>query len=150
MMTAGFCADSMIELFFRNVKGVKASRWCTPGTTYSRSFVLTRMFSAELRRAMLYETLDRHFTFVDVRMADICNELQKLINAQKFMDDDPFDKEKYKQSTYQRWSAQVSECVLHGIGTLRSASDWSDSTVYTCQETWRRRFHHSRSCPYLC
>ena len=83
--------------------------------SYSHSFVLTRMFSAELRRAMLYETLDRHFTFVDVRMADICAELQKLINAQKFMDDDPLDNEKYKQSTYQRWNAQVSlipQCTL--------------------------------------
>jgi hypothetical protein len=119
MMTAGFCADSMIELFFRNVKGVKASRWCTPGTTYSHSFVLTRMLSAELRRAMLFETLDRHFTFVDVRIADICHQLQQLINAHKFMDDDPFDNKKYKQSTYQRWNAQVSEYALHGIGTLR-------------------------------
>lgn len=68
---------------------------------------------------MLCETLDRHFTFVDVRMADISIELQKLINAHKFMDEDPFDKEKYKQSTYQRWSAQVSENALHGIVTLR-------------------------------
>ena len=117
MMTAGYCADSMIELFFRNTKGLKASRWCTPGTTYSRSFVLTRMFSAELRRAMLHETLDRHFTFVDVRMTDVCTELQKLLNAGKFMDDDPLDKGKYKQSTLQRWNAQVTECTLRVVGT---------------------------------
>ena len=39
MMTAGFCADSMIELFFRNVKGVKASRWCTPFLTVTRLYL---------------------------------------------------------------------------------------------------------------
>ncbi len=115
MMTAGYCADSMIELFFRNTKGLKASRWCTPGIAYS--FVLTPTFSAELRRAMLHETLDRHFTFVDVRMTDVCTELQKLLNAGKFMDDDPLDKGKYKQSTLQRWNAQVTECTLRVVGT---------------------------------
>ena len=115
LMTAGFCADTMIELYFRNTKGVKSSRWCTPGNTYS--FALTLTFSAELRRAMLHETLDRHFTFVDVRLSDACADLNKLINSNKFMDDDPFNKDKYKQSTYQRWNAQVSECTLHNIDT---------------------------------
>lgn len=117
MMTAGYCADTMIELYFRNNKGVKSSRWCTPGNTYSCALI--RAFSAELRRAMLHETLCRHFTFVDVRMSDVCADLKKLIDANKFMDDDPFNKDKYKQSTYQRWNAQVSECTLHGSGTSR-------------------------------
>ena len=45
---------------------------------------------------MLHETLDRHFTYVDVRLTDISAELQKLLNAHKFMDDAPFDKDKYK------------------------------------------------------
>lgn len=28
-MTAGYCADSLIENFFRNTKGTKSSRWCS-------------------------------------------------------------------------------------------------------------------------
>jgi hypothetical protein len=112
-MTAGYCSDSLIELFHRNNKGEKERRWCTPESTYSHSFVLIRIFSADLKRAPLYETLERHFTFVDVRMTDVSADLQKLIKALKFMDDDPFDNDKYKQSTYQRWNAQVNECTLH-------------------------------------
>ena len=68
---------------------------------------------------MLHETLDRHFTYVDVRMTNISAELQKLLNAHKFMDDAPFDKDNYNQSTSQRWNAQAGECTLHGIGTSR-------------------------------
>jgi hypothetical protein len=64
---------------------------------------------------MLHETLGRHFTFVDVRMSDVCADLKKLIDANKFMDDEPFNKDKYKQSTYQRWNAQVGECTLNSI-----------------------------------
>ncbi len=29
LMTCGYCADSLIELLFRNVKGTKELRWCT-------------------------------------------------------------------------------------------------------------------------
>jgi hypothetical protein len=116
-MSAGYCADSLIELFHRNNKGEKERRWRTHASTYSHSFVLIRIVSADMKRANLHETLNRHFTFVDVRMNDISADLQKLIKSHKFMDDDPFDNDKYKQSTYQRWNAQVGECTLHGIGT---------------------------------
>jgi len=90
-------------------------------------------------------------------MSDVCADLKKLIDAHKFMDDDPINKDKHKQSTYQRWNAQVSECILsectlsectlsectlNGSGTYANSSGWSHATVYYFQETWRQCVHH--------
>jgi len=67
-------------------------------------------------------------------MADVSSELQKLINANKFMDDEPPNPEKYKQSTYQRWIVQVSvHCMASVPHTI--ASGWSYASVYTCEAT---------------
>ena len=109
-MTCGFCADTMIELFFRNWKGTKELRWCTLAT--ARVFDMTRTCSAELKRALLHETLDKHFTFVDVRMSNVAIELQKLLNAHKFMDMDAPTADTRKLSTFHRWKEQVSGCTL--------------------------------------
>jgi hypothetical protein len=81
-------------------------------------FALTHACSAELKRALLHETLDKHFTFVDVRMSQVSGELSKLINGHKFMDMDPQSDETIKKSTFLRWQDQVSECTLRGIRTL--------------------------------
>ena len=109
-MTCGFCADTMIELFFRNLKGTKELRWCTLAT--ARVFDMTRTCSAELKRALLHETLDKHFTFVDVRLSNVAIELQKLLNAHKFMDMDAPTADTRKLSTFHRWQEQVSGCTL--------------------------------------
>ena len=131
LTTCGYCADTMIELLFRNTKGTKELRWCTLATAHV--IALTRTCSAELKRALLHETLDRHFTFVDVRLSNVAIELQKLLNSHKFMDMDAPTANTYKLSTYHRWQEQVSECTLQGTRSSRISSDLFDVSVHTYQ-----------------
>ncbi len=65
--------------------------------------------SAELKRGQLHETLERNFTFVDIRTAKVSNDLQKLLVHHQFMDSDvPSPEDKYRMSTLYRWREQAS------------------------------------------
>jgi hypothetical protein len=78
-------------------------------------FVMTFTRSAALKRGLLHEAVEQHFTFVDVRMSQVASELEKLLKAHKFMDMEPVPDENFKKSTYHRWQAQVSlksQCTL--------------------------------------
>lgn len=114
LYTCGYCADSRIELFFRNHKGTRVER-CT--LSLAHLFTLTRSHSAELKRGLLHETLDKHFTFVDVRMSKVSIDLQNLLRNDQFMDQDQ-PKAGDKLSTLHRWKEQVSECTLQCLRHL--------------------------------
>ena len=105
MMTSGYCSDSLIEVFFRNRKGFKEER-CT--LAISIFFDLTRTRSAGLKRGLLHETLDKHFTFVDVRVSKVSLALQTLLRNGDFMDQDSRKDDDTKMSTLERWKNQVS------------------------------------------
>jgi hypothetical protein len=65
--------------------------------------------SAELKRGDLHETLERNFSFVDVRIAKVSNDLQKLRSQGQFMDNEvPSPDNKYRKSTLYRWRDQAS------------------------------------------
>jgi hypothetical protein len=76
-------------------------------------FALTRSRSALLKRGTLNEVLDKHFTFVSIRMAKLSIGLQHLLENHEFMDQKPPVKDCYKKSTFHRWQDQVSECTPH-------------------------------------
>lgn len=97
---------------------------------------MTRTCSAELKRGLLHETLDKHFTFVDVRLSHVAAELQKLLNAHKFMDMDAPTIDARKLSTYHRWQEQVSECTLQLTRSSHMASDLFDLSVFTYKASW--------------
>ena len=137
MMTSGYCSDSLIEVFFRNCKGLKEER-CTLAIPHF--FVLTRTRSAGLKRGLLHETLDKHFTFVDVRMSKVSLALQTLLKNDQFVDQDSRKDGDKKMSTLQRWKHQVSAhcsiCASIIAATHKPiASDCIDCTVYTHQKT---------------
>lgn len=105
----------------------------------------TRSRSAELKRGPLNEILDKHFTFVDVRMSRVSLDLQNVLRMHSFMDSEPPSSNpkeaSRKKSTLYRWLDQVSECTLTRIcihfqlhlTPMSSAS--IDSSVYTQKAT---------------
>ncbi len=110
IMTASYSSDSLIEVFFRNNKGLKEER-CTLAVPHL--FDLTRTRSAALKRGLLHETLDKHFTFVDVRMSKVSGALQSLEKDGYFMDQDARKDGDKKMSTLHRWRHQVSaHCII--------------------------------------
>jgi hypothetical protein len=119
---------------------------------------LTRARSAELKRGTLHEILDKHFTFVDIRMSRVSLDLQNVLRMHSFMDSEPPSSNpkeaSRKKSTLYRWHEQVSECTLTCISIhfqlhlTPILSACIDSAVYTQKETEWRRFHNlrTRSC----
>ena len=93
---------------------------------------LTRTRRAELKRGTLNEVLDKHFTFVDIRMAKIALALQQLLDHHQFMDQN-VPVPDCKKSTLYRWQDQVGECTLqYTLLPLTPISlDYPGCTVYT-------------------
>jgi len=64
------------------------------------------LYSAEMKKGMLCDILGDIFRFVETRLHKITKDLEKIASRNHFMDDEPYDSHKRKQSTMLRW--QVS------------------------------------------
>jgi hypothetical protein len=68
------------------------------------------------------------FNFVDVKIAKIAKHLNSILESGKFMDNEPFDKEKRKQSTFLRWQEQTAlmpSCkFIKKIGSVSVVYQW--------------------------
>jgi hypothetical protein len=93
LFSSGYCADSAMELWFRNVKGHKEEK-------------------ADLGRGSIFESLDHLFTFTTIRVARIAQDLGDLLKKNKFMDCDVPNDEQRRKSTFFRWSDQVTVYTL--------------------------------------
>ncbi len=114
-------------------------------TQRGRDTALTRARSAELKRGTLHEIIDKHFTFVDIRMSRVSLDLQTVLRMNSFMDSEPPSSNpkeaSRKKSTLYRWQEQVSECTLTRVCVhfqlhlTPMLSACIDSSVYTQKET---------------
>jgi hypothetical protein len=97
MFTRGTCADSAMELYFRNTKGVKEE-------------------SSDLKKGTIHDSLSHLFTFLTIRVAHVAKELSSLLGKNKFMDCDPPKDDTRVKSTLYRWMDQVTvvytKCAL--------------------------------------
>ena len=89
MFTHGNSADSAMELYFRNTKGVKAE-------------------SEELKKGTIHDTLSHLFTFQTIRVTHVARELASLLSKGKFMDCEVPKEGIYVKSTLYRWNDQVT------------------------------------------
>ena len=97
MFTRGNCADTAIELYFRNTKGIKEE-------------------SSDLKKGTIHDSLSHLFTFQTIRVAHVARELVTLMAKNKFMDCDPPKEDTWVKSTLYRWMDQVTvvytKCAL--------------------------------------
>lgn len=97
MFTRGNCADTAIELYFRNTKGIKEE-------------------SSDLKKGTIHDSLSHLFTFQTIRVAHVARELSRLLDKKKFMDCDPPKDDTWVKSTLYRWMDQVTvvytKCAL--------------------------------------
>ena len=64
---------------------------------------------AQLKRGTLWQTLERIFSFMEIRIAKVSKDLAHILHASKFMDSEVPTKDTYRKSTLYRWQDQARE-----------------------------------------
>ena len=84
------------------------------GRVYTHTHLVCQTFvrdddnSTNLKKGKLFETLEKNFTFIDVRLSKVSSELSHLLKHHKFMDCDVPTEKTRRKSTFYRWQDQMS------------------------------------------
>jgi hypothetical protein len=89
MFSSGYAADSAMELYFRNSKGIREEQ-------------------AALAKGTIHDSLSRLFVFQTIRVSKVAIDLETLLKHHKFMDCDVPKEDTYRKSTLYRWNDQAS------------------------------------------